>query len=222
MGRLSEQVRERLDEVRARIARAGGDASAVTIVAVTKGFGDDEVAAAIDVGLVDVGENYAQELAAKAAVAPSPARWHFLGGIQTNKVRAIAPLVHLWHGVDRVEEAEAIARYAPGARLLVQVNASGEAQKGGCDPEAVEGLVERCHELALDVRGLMTVGPAGDLVGSAVAFRAVAGLAGRLGLPELSMGMTDDLEIAVSEGATIVRIGRALFGPRVRAGGVRR
>lgn len=222
MGRLSTQVHERLDEVRARIARAGGDASAVTIVAVTKGFGDDEVAAAVDVGLPDVGENYAQELAAKAAVAPPAARWHFLGGIQTNKVRAIAPLVHLWHGVDRVEEAEAIARYAPGAALLVQVNASGETQKGGCAPEATEQLVDRCRELGLDVRGLMTVGPADDLVGSAVAFRTVAGLAGRLGLPELSMGMTDDLEIAVSEGATIVRIGRALFGPRVRAGGVRR
>lgn len=193
-------------EVRRRI----GD-DAVRLVAVTKGFGADAVAAAVAAGVPDVGESYAQELREKAPV--EGATWHFVGRLQTNKVRQVAGLVDLWQSVDRAELAEEIARRAPGAAVLVQVNVSGEAQKGGCAPADAPALVARCGALGLDVRGLMTVGhPADPRPG----FRLLAGLADDLGLPERSMGMSGDLEIAVEEGATMVRVGRALFGPRPR------
>jgi pyridoxal phosphate enzyme (YggS family) len=194
-----------LAEVRRRI----GDE--VRIVAVTKGHGVDAVQAALAAGLTDVGESYAQELREKAAV--DGVSWHFVGRLQTNKVRQVADLVHLWQSVDRDELADEIARRAPGAAVLVQVNVSGEPQKGGCDPADVAALVARCADIGLGVRGLMTVGhPADPRPG----FRLLAGLADDLGLPERSMGMSGDLEIAVEEGATMVRVGRALFGPRPR------
>ena len=129
----------RLAGVRARIAGAGSDPAAVTVVAVTKGFGADAVRGALDAGVVDIGENYADELVAKAAAigdtAPSP-RWHFLGAIQRNKVPRLAPLVSCWQGVSRLEEGRAIAKRRPGARVLVQVDIAGIPGRGGCPPTA--------------------------------------------------------------------------------------
>ena len=195
-----------LAEVRRRI---GGD---VRVVAVTKGHGVDAVHAALAAGLTDIGESYAQELRDKARGVEG-ASWHFVGRLQTNKVRLVADLVDLWQSVDRGELADEIARRAPGAAVLVQVNVSGEPQKGGCDPADAPALAARCADAGLDVRGLMTVGhPADPRPG----FRLLTTLADDLGLPERSMGMSGDLEIAVEEGATMVRVGRALFGPRPR------
>jgi len=139
------QVAERLAHVRSRIADAGG--TDVAVLAVTKGFGPDAVAAARSVGLEDLGENYAQELLAKAeAAAEPPPRWHAIGRLQRNKVRQLAPHVWCWQSVDRPELAAEIARRAPGARVLVQVAAWGELRKGGAAPAAVPaddlGLVE--------------------------------------------------------------------------------
>ena len=206
-------VAARLEEVRARITAAGGDVDAVTVVAVTKGFDSTAAQAAVAVGLQQVGENYAQELLAKAPEVAG-ASWHFLGRLQRNKVRSLAPVVSLWQSIDRVELADELARRAPGAAVLVQVNVSGETPKGGCAPAQAPALVDELRRRGLDVRGLMAVGPAGPVEEARRAFRALANQARTLDLHHVSMGMTDDLEVAVQEGSTMLRIGRALFGPR--------
>lgn len=211
----------RLGAVTDRIRRAGGDPARLTIVAVTKGQPEAVVRAAVAAGLHDLGENYAQAMPARVAATPG-VRWHFLGPVQRNKVKRLAPHVHLWHAVDRVEAGEAIAGHAPGAQVLVQVNVSGEEQKHGCATAEVERVVAGLRALELDVAGLMAVGPSGPPEGSRRGFRALATAAAGLGLTELSMGMSRDLEIAVEEGATIVRIGTDLFGPRPEPRPVRR
>ncbi|HVA10287.1 MAG TPA: YggS family pyridoxal phosphate enzyme [Acidimicrobiales bacterium] len=214
----SDSVAPRLEAVRLRIARAGGDPSAVRVIAVTKGFGPEAVDAARAAGLTDVGENYAPELLAKAP-GPPGTRWHFLGSVQRNKVRALAPVVGLWQSVARLVEGERIASCAPGAAVLVQVDCSGLPDRNGCAPAEVEHLVGELRRLDLQVRGLMTVAPQ-ELDAARRAFVTVGRLADALGLPERSMGMSDDLEAAVAAGTTMVRLGRALFGerpPRVAA-----
>jgi pyridoxal phosphate enzyme (YggS family) len=219
-------VADRLAEVRARIEAAGRSPDDVVVVAVTKGFGPEAVDAASAAGLADIGENYAQELATKVDEAGPDAgrRWHFLGRVQRNKVRAIAGAVHLWQGVDRAAAGEEIARRAPGAKVLVQVriDAEGGTERNGCDANDVAALVERLDGLGLDVRGLMAVGPPGPPELARPGFRKVSALADRLGLAERSMGMTDDLSVAVEEGSTMVRVGRGLFGARPVAPAMRR
>jgi PLP dependent protein len=204
-------VAERVAAVRARIADAGGEG--VTLVAVTKGFGPEVVAAAVAAGVEDVGESYAQELVAKAAVVDPP-RWHLVGRLQANKVRALAGTVDLWQSGDRPRLVDELARRAPGAKLLVQVDVTGEPSKGGCPPAEVPALVERAAAAGLEPRGLMAIGPLGPPEETRPGFRALVGLADRLGLSERSIGMSGDLEVAVQEGATMVRVGTALFGPR--------
>lgn len=225
------EVAARLDVVRERIAAAGGAPDAITVVAVTKGHGPAAAAAALATGLSDLGESYAAELSStRAAIeaaspltgdGPSP-RWHFLGQVQRNKVRTIAAQVDLWQGVDRVAAGDEIARRAPGAAVLVQLNLSGEPQKHGCRPDDAPALVERLVSTGLDVRGLMGIGPAGPPEAARSGFRSLVALAEELGLAERSIGMSDDLEVAVEEGATMVRIGRALFGPRSGGADLRR
>jgi PLP dependent protein len=187
-------------------------------VAVTKGFGPEAVVAARAAGLYDIGENYANELVTKAAEVevepPSPpTRWHFLGAIQRNKVARLAPIVGVWQSVSRMEEGERIARFAPGATVLVEVDTTGLSGRNGCPPDAARTLVSGLREEGLEVRGLMTVAaPGPDAARSA--FETVRALADELDLEERSMGMTDDLDAAVRAGTTMVRIGRALFGDR--------
>lgn len=221
---MTTGVAERLAEVRARIEAAGRAPAEVTIVAVTKGMGVDAVEAAAAAGIDDLGENYAQELGAKVAAAGDRPgrRWHFLGRVQRNKVRAIAASVHMWQGVDRVAAGEEIARRVPGARVLVQVQLDAGRGRNGCPPAGVAELVERLGVLGLDVRGLMAVAPPGPPELARPGFRAVSALADRLGLVERSMGMTDDLDVAVEEGSTMVRVGRGLFGARPVAPVMRR
>ena len=216
----AELVAAKLDLARQRIRSAGG--TDVRIVAVTKGFGPDAVAAALQAGLTDLGENYADELAAKWEEGP---RWHFLGAVQRNKVRALADKVDLWQGIDREAAGREIAKRAPGAHVLVQVNLSGDPRRNGCTFADAPALVERLRAVGLDVQGVMGVAPAGSADAPEAArqpFRRLAALAASLGLPEVSMGMTGDLEVAVQEGATIVRLGTALFGPRPERRPVRR
>lgn len=196
--------------VRRRIASAG-DPGGVRVVAVTKGFGADAVRAALDAGLADIGESYAQELVPKAAEVGAGPAWHFVGRLQTNKVRAVAGIVDVWQSVDRASLGDEIARWSPGARVLLQVNVTGEPQKAGCPPHEAAALVRRFRRAGLDVTGVMTVAKAGD---PRPGFELLRKLADDLGVAERSMGMTDDLEVAVECGATIVRVGRALFGPR--------
>ncbi|MDZ7677136.1 MAG: YggS family pyridoxal phosphate-dependent enzyme [Acidimicrobiales bacterium] len=208
-------VGERLAALRRRIREVGVDPDTTTILAVTKGFGPDAVQAALAAGLVDVGENYAQELLSKVeSAAAVPPRWHMIGALQRNKVRKLAPHVSVWQTVDRLAVGREIARWAPGATVFVQVNATGEAAKAGCPPDQVPELVEQLHALGLDVRGLMTIGPTEVGADPRPGFEATAALADRLGLAERSMGMSGDLEVGLSCGATMVRVGTALFGPR--------
>jgi len=211
-----ELLASRLAAVRDRVEGAGGDPEAIRIVAVTKGFGPDAVQAALEVGLTDVGENYAQELLAKAMAESGPIRWHFLGPVQRNKVSRLAPLVCTWHSIDRPVVADAVAAASPGVDVLVQVNVSGDDGRPGCRPEEVDALVEHCRSRPVALTGLMTVAPAGDLGRARECFRWLARRARELGLRELSMGMSEDFEVAVAEGATTLRLGRVLFGPRPR------
>jgi pyridoxal phosphate enzyme (YggS family) len=225
---VASDLAARVAEVRERIRAAAPDPDRVTLVAVTKGFGASVVRDALAAGLADIGESYVQELVAKAdelAAEPGPAgagpRWHAIGRLQRNKVRKAAPHVALWHSVDRLALGAEIARFAPGAAVLVQVNVAGEATKGGCEPAEVPALVDGLADRGLDVRGIMAMAPAGPPEGARPVFNAARELRDRLGLPEASMGMTDDYEVALSEGATIVRVGRGLFGPRPLEGGAR-
>jgi pyridoxal phosphate enzyme (YggS family) len=218
----SATIRANAERVRDRIARAGGDPVSIRLVAVTKAHPAATVRAALDAGLVDVGENYAQELFAKASeveaeveVEAEP-RWHFIGQLQRNKVRQIAPVVHLWQSVDRLRLGEEIARRRPGASVLVQVNLTDDPSRGGTRPGLTAGLVEGLRDLGLDVRGLMAVAAAGDEATARTGFRVVRELADRLSLAERSIGMSEDFEAAVKEGSTMVRIGSALFGARPR------
>jgi pyridoxal phosphate enzyme (YggS family) len=207
------QVAERLGVVRDRIARAGG--RDVRVVAVTKTFGVDAIRAAHLAGADAIGENYAQELVAKLAEQRSTLPVHFIGQLQSNKVRLLAPYVQVYETVDRASVAGEIAKRAPGATVLVQVTTTDEAGKGGCRPEGVAALVEHCRGLGLAPIGLMTVGPTeGGAEAARAGFRQVRALVDALGLQVCSMGMTDDLEVAVQEGATQVRVGSALFGAR--------
>ncbi|MDY7104524.1 MAG: YggS family pyridoxal phosphate-dependent enzyme [Actinomycetota bacterium] len=213
-----EVVRERLDVVRERIRAAGGDPATVEVLAVTKALPVDVVGLAAAVGLTSVGENYAQELVAKAdeheASGGAPVAWHMIGNVQRNKVRQLAGRVALWQTVDRASLVRELAKRDPGASVLIQVNTTGEEQKAGCAPGEVDALVDGARDAGLDVLGLMTVGPTDADAEAAPAFASLREAADRNGLAVRSMGMTADLETAVAEGSTMVRVGRALFGPR--------
>ncbi len=208
-------ISERLGAVRARLSAAGGDD--VELVAVTKGFPSPVVVAAIAAGCDRIGESYAQEWTAKSAELQVRPFTHFIGQLQTNKVRQLVGIVDVYESVDRPSLVAELARRSPGAEILVQVNATGEPNKAGCQPSEVEGLVAQALAAGLEVDGLMTVGPTeGGSAAAAEPFRQVRALVDRLGLRTCSMGMTDDLDVAVAEGSTRVRVGSALFGPRPR------
>ncbi len=209
-------VASAVDEVRGRVdaaaRRAGRDPAAVCMIGATKTVPVERIAEAVAAGLTDLGENRAQELLAKAPALGDDVCWHFLGQLQRNKVRPLAERVTWWHSVDRPELAPTLARHAPGARVLVEVNLGDEPQKGGCAPTEAAALVDTLRASELRVEGLMTVPPRSE--DPRRCYAELRGLADVLELPHLSMGMTDDYEVAVEEGATMVRIGRALFGER--------
>lgn len=203
----------------------GGWTHPVRIVAVTKTHGPEAVRAAVAGGLQDVGENRVQEaLAKQAQLTDLPVRWHLIGTLQRNKVRHAVGRFALIHSVDRAELADELARrVAPGSHqpVLVEVNCSGESQKGGVEPAGLPALLDRISRLpALELQGLMTMAA---LTADAAAQRSAFGrlraerdrmTAAGYPLPELSMGMSGDYPIAVEEGATMVRLGTLLFGER--------
>lgn len=216
--RGAPDVAERLVAVRERIAaaarRSGREQDAVRLVAVTKGVAPDRISIAVTAGVSDLGENRAQELLAKreAVEAAGAVQWHFVGRLQRNKVPKLAPVVAWWHSVDREVLGPPIARHASDARVLVQVDVGDEPQKGGCAPSATPALVGSLRADGLRVVGLTTIPPQG--ADPRPMFATLRDLAADLDLAELSMGMTDDFEVAIEEGATMVRVGRAIFGPR--------
>ena len=211
------EVAERVKSVRQRIVEAGG--VNVELVAVTKSFDESSWQATRDAGVDGIGENYAQELAAKAQQVPAELRptVHFIGQLQSNKVKIVSEIVDVWQSVDRISIVDAILRRTldKPTRMYVQVNTTKEVGKGGCEPETVEAVVNHAARNGVAVEGLMTVGPTdGDPAKTRVAFRLLRSIAHDLGLRGLSMGMTNDLEIAVEEGSTLVRVGSAIFGNR--------
>lgn len=217
-----DAVAARWEALQQRLESLG--AAHVKVLAVTKGFDAQAVVAACSVGLCAVGENYAQELAAKAELFTGSDRnpgwdftpeWHFVGGLQSNKVKLIADAVSVWQSVDRLKIAQQIQRHAPGATVYVQMRPPGVADnKSGAAPEDVEDLVREMRELGLTVDGIMAVGVDGDAAGTKQAFDVAVELADSLALTERSIGMSGDLEVALEAGSTMVRIGTGLFGPR--------
>ena len=218
---------ERLAQVRAEIARqqaAGGWTHAVTIVAVTKGFGPEAVTAAIEAGLADIGENRVQEALEKmdrVAAPPPGLRWHLIGHLQRNKAKLVPGRFELVHSVDSLELATELDKRGLPVRVLLQVNVAGESQKSGCTPEAAPGLARQIAGLGqLQLDGLMTLAPfTDDEDVQRRTFRRLRALRDTikeegLWLPTLSMGMSADYATAVAEGATVIRLGTVLFGPR--------
>jgi len=225
-------VAENLARVRERIAaaaqQAGRDPAEITLVAVSKTQPAEAVEEALAAGATDLGENYAQELRDKYALIGGRARWHFIGHPQTNKLRYLVPQCVLIHSVDSerlaAEVNQRAARLGHRQAVLLEVNLSGEESKFGLSPEAALGLAPEVAAMpAVELRGLMTMPPLAPEAEAArpyyVALRRLAERLREAGLPaeatrELSMGMTADLEVAIAEGATLVRVGTAIFGAR--------
>ncbi|WP_119153160.1 YggS family pyridoxal phosphate-dependent enzyme [Caldimonas tepidiphila] len=225
-------IPDRLQKVRARIsaacAAAGRSENSVTLLAVSKTFGADAVREALDAGARCFGENYVQEALDKiAALAAERARieWHLIGPLQANKTRVVAENFDWVHSVDRLKIAQRLSQQRPPQlpplQVCLQVNVSGEASKSGVAPGELPALAHAVAALpGLRLRGLMSIPePAADFDAQRAPHRALRALLERLrgeglGLDTLSMGMSADLEAAVAEGATIVRVGTAIFGAR--------
>ena len=210
-------VSEAVATLRTRIAQAGG--IDVALVAVTKTFGSEAWQYAKAAGCDGVGENYAQEVVHKASEVALADRLpvHFIGQLQSNKIKQLAGIVDVWQSVDRLSLVTEIAKRTTlaGASVMIQVNVTDEEGKGGCAPALVGELSRAALDLGLDVVGLMAVGPTNeDPIVTRGAFRTLRTLVNDHGFRHCSMGMTGDLEIAVEEGSTMVRVGSALFGKR--------
>ncbi|WP_406850895.1 YggS family pyridoxal phosphate-dependent enzyme [Herbaspirillum huttiense] len=227
-------IAQHLQHVQQQIAQAAGQAgrvpSSVQLLAVSKTFGPEAVAEAVAAGQRAFGENYLQEALDKIAALPAlvpdtPLEWHFIGPIQSNKTRPIAEHFDWVHSVDRLKIAQRLSEQRPEElgplNICLQVNISGEASKSGLTPEELPEVAAQVTQLPrLRLRGLMAIpAPSDDMKQQCAAFAAVRGLyeqlrTGGLPLDTLSMGMSADLEAAVAEGATIVRVGSAIFGAR--------
>ena len=222
------EIRERLTIVQARVGaaayKAGRDASTIRLVLASKTQPSEAIRAAANAGARDFGENYVQEAIAKRAELSdlTDIRWHLIGHLQTNKVKVAASGFALIHSVDSVRLAEALARAQPSPRVhaLIEVNLGGEASKTGVAPDGVAAILDAARD-KLEIDGLMTIPPpAASAEAARPYFAQLRELRDRLAtqsgyaLSELSMGMSDDFEVAIEEGATIVRIGRAVFGER--------
>jgi pyridoxal phosphate enzyme (YggS family) len=216
-------IRDNAAAVRARIAaacaRAGRDPRDVTLVAVTKVFPADYVEQAIAAGIADIGENRVQEAREKKPLVRGSARWHLIGHLQSNKAKDAVRLFDVIQTVDSLDLAQKIARAAEAAgkrqEVLLQVNIGNEEQKSGAERADVPALVEALRGIAaLDLRGLMAIPPVGVAEETRRYFRELRALRDRVGVEQLSVGMSEDFEVAIEEGATIVRVGRAMFGSR--------
>ena len=227
-----EEIATNLARVQERIAQAAGKSGRspddIELVAVTKTHPAEKVQAAVDAGQILFGESRVQEARVKIPLLPSRLRWHFIGHLQKNKIRHALPLFELFHGIDSLVLAEDLHRIADedgmNPRVLLQVNVAGEASKHGFSPEALRRDLEALLSLGrLTIEGLMTIPPlAPEAETSRRHFVALRELRDALEadcdvrLPQLSMGMSDDFAIAIEEGATLVRVGSAIFGERSR------
>jgi pyridoxal phosphate enzyme (YggS family) len=218
-------IRGNLERVRERVAkaaeRAGRHPSDVLLIGVSKTVEVARIRQAIEAGVAALGENRVQEAKEKVAEIGRPVPWHLIGHLQTNKVRDALELFDVIHSLDRLELAKEIDKRARGRNrtvdALVEVNLAGEASKGGVSPDGLGALLEAVAAMpSVKVRGLMAIPPeAKEPDDSRVWFRALKKLGERYGFRELSMGMSGDFEVAIEEGATMVRVGTAIFGPRL-------
>ncbi len=221
-------ISHRLDEVNGKIANAaaksGRRADEIELVAVSKTHPPEAIHEALDAGQTLFGESRVQEARAKIPLLPGRARWHFIGHLQKNKIRHALPLFELFHGIDSIELARDLQRIADEAgarpRILLEVNVAGEASKFGFKPETLRTQIEELVALdRLEIEGLMTIAPfAPEPENSRRYFAALRELRDdlkvQIALPQLSMGMSGDYAVAVEEGATLVRVGTAIFGKR--------
>lgn len=211
----ANEVADRVAHVRSVINDAGG--TAVSLVAVTKSFGIDALRAASRAGCDAAGENYAQELLEKIAEGAPSIDVHFIGALQSNKVRTLVGHIALWQSVDRDSVVDELGRRAPGASILIQVDTTQEPSKGGVNPNQLDVLRTRAESRGLIVNGLMTIGPTdGTQQECEKSFWMLRHLVNEQGLSVCSMGMSADYPIAVACGSTMVRVGSGLFGDRVR------
>jgi PLP dependent protein len=219
---LAENYQKVLSAINEASRRSGRSPGEVTLIAVTKTVGIAEVRQAVSLGISDFGENRVQDAASKVGSMPT-VRWHFIGHLQTNKAKDVLPAYHMIHSLDRLSLAEALQRCADRfdktAEVLIQVNTSGEESKFGLEPDQLPGFLKKVNIFdRIKIRGLMTMAPfLKDPENTRPYFRKLRQLRDEnitsgLELPELSMGMTNDFIVAVEEGATMVRIGSALFG----------
>ncbi|WP_282368612.1 YggS family pyridoxal phosphate-dependent enzyme [Pseudomonas sp. PS02290] len=223
MSTIAENISTLAERIRSAAQAVQRDPASVGLLAVSKTKPASDLREAYDAGLRDFGENYLQEaLGKQAELSDLPLIWHFIGPIQSNKTRAIAEHFAWVHSVDRLKIAQRLSEQRPPAlpplNICIQVNVSGEASKSGCSPEDLPALAQAISALPnLKLRGLMAIPePTDDRDEQNASFAAVSTLQAQLGLPldTLSMGMSHDLEAAIAQGATWVRIGTALFGAR--------
>lgn len=213
--------RKVLQSVVAAAVRSGRDPESVTVVAVAKTRTADEILELHREGHRDFGESRARELADKAATLPGDIRWHFVGHLQSNKARLVRPVASLLHSMDRASLASAwLKGRGEPPPVLLQVNLAGEAQKAGVRPDLAGRTIEDLTSAGIVVRGLMAIPPVPTVPEDSRAhFRRLRSLLIELAdeyptLTELSMGMSDDYEVAIEEGASLIRVGRAIFGAR--------
>jgi pyridoxal phosphate enzyme (YggS family) len=207
------EISDRVHAIQENARRITGNR--VSLIAVTKFFGCDAISAAVAAQCDGIGENYAQEILEKANAQCFGAPVHFIGALQSNKIRLIAQYVSMWQSVDRASVVTGIAQHSPGAEVLLQVNTTQEGTKSGVAPSDLDSLRERASEAGLVVRGLMTLGPTHGTKDQRIgAFRALRALVDAQDLPICSMGMSQDYLEALECGATMLRIGSGLFGAR--------
>lgn len=223
---VSENIQNIQNRIVSACVRVSRKPEEIKIVAVTKTFGSDSIREAVKADIFDIGENYVQELSRKHdEVNDSRIRWHYIGHLQTNKVKYIVDWIHLIHAVDSLRLGEEISKWAVKIGrtidVLVEVNTTGETSKFGVQPSDVFDLVINLKKLSsINVSGLMTMGQMSDNPEeSRTSFKMLKGIKKSLEqnnyvLPHLSMGMSNDFEVAIEEGATIIRLGTAIFGVR--------
>ena len=211
-GSYFDQIRERLGEINEIIAAKAQNQ--VNLIAVTKGFTHEEVNVASELGIKNFGENYAQELLAKNPLVDAEISWHYIGQLQSNKIRKVAHLVDVWHSVTSLKLAREIHNRNDQAKILLQVSVLGPSNSKGFEVEELPDLIYQLRDENIDVSGLMTMGVPGDMVATRFVFERLRKLADKFELSECSMGMSDDFEIALESGSSMIRIGSAIFGNR--------
>ena len=207
-----EKIQDRLEEINEIVAAKAQNQ--VNLIAVTKGFTHEEVNIATELGIKNFGENYAQELLAKNPLVDAEISWHYIGQLQSNKVRKVSHLVDVWHSVTSLKLAREIHNRNDQAKILLQVSVLGPSNSKGFEAEELPDLIFQLRDENIDVSGLMTMGVPGDMVATRSVFERLRKLADTFELSECSMGMSDDFEIALESGSSMIRIGSAIFGNR--------